>query len=123
MPDEGPEEWYRNLKPVTRAYMTAAMGTTIIVQMDLLSPYFLVLDYGAIVNNLELWRLVTNFCFFGKFSLPFVFSMFFNDGVLCVVTSTHVEKLRRLFLFFCTVCNRTVKEDLDFFQKVLNFRS
>ena len=77
MPDEGPEEWYRNLKPVTRAYMTAAMGTTIIVQMDLLSPYLLILEYKAIVNNLELWRLVTNFCYFGPFGLPFVFSMFF----------------------------------------------
>jgi len=77
MPDESPEEWYRNLKPVTRAYMTACFATTIIVQMELLSPMLLYLDFDAVLGRLELWRLLTNFCFFGTFSLPFVFSMFF----------------------------------------------
>ena len=37
----------------------------------------LYLDFGLIVGQLELWRLLTNFCFFGTFSMPFVFSMFF----------------------------------------------
>jgi len=77
MPDESPEEWYRNLKPVTRAYLTASFVTTIVVQMELLSPMLLLLDFDGIFGRLELWRLLTNFCFFGTFSLPFVFSMFF----------------------------------------------
>ena len=77
MPDEGPEEWYRNLKPITRGYMTACFATTVLVQMELLPLQLLYLDISLVVGKLELWRLLTNFCFFGTFSLPFVFSMFF----------------------------------------------
>jgi len=35
------------------------------------------LDFESVVSKLELWRLVTNFCFFGKFGFPFMFSLFF----------------------------------------------
>eukprot|EP00322_Chrysochromulina_rotalis_P011742 CAMPEP_0115846056 /NCGR_PEP_ID=MMETSP0287-20121206/9668_1 /TAXON_ID=412157 /ORGANISM="Chrysochromulina rotalis, Strain UIO044" /LENGTH=240 /DNA_ID=CAMNT_0003299843 /DNA_START=47 /DNA_END=769 /DNA_ORIENTATION=+ len=77
MPADSPEEWYRSLKPITRGYLTASLAATIIVQMELLSPMLIHLDFDAVFGRLELWRLLTNFCFFGGFGLPFVFSMFF----------------------------------------------
>ena len=76
-PADGPEEWYRSLPPVTRAYMTVSIGATIVTQMELISPMLLYLDHDLVLGKLELWRLLTNFCFFGGFGLPFVFSMFF----------------------------------------------
>ena len=63
-----PEEWYRDLPKVTRAWMTASFVATLTCQLELLSPMLLILDFNAILSKLELWRLVTNFCFFGKFS-------------------------------------------------------
>ena len=72
-----PEEWYRSLPAVTRGYMTAALGTTVGVQLQLLPPTLLFLDFSAIFGGLELWRLLTNFIFFGPFGFPFVMSMFF----------------------------------------------
>jgi len=74
---EGPEAWYRSLPVITRAYMTAAFATTVLVQTELLPPTLLYLDFDLVLGKLELWRLLTNLCFFGGLSLPFVFSMFF----------------------------------------------
>ena len=57
--------------------MTASFGATVLTQMEFISPMLLHLDFDLLLWKFELWRLVTNFCFFGKFGLPFVFSMFF----------------------------------------------
>ena len=57
--------------------MTAAFGATLLAQLELVSPMLFYLDFDLVLGKLELWRLITNFCFFGTFSLPFVFSMFF----------------------------------------------
>ena len=73
----GIEDWYRGLPKVTRGYMTAAMGTTVLVQLELLAPTLLFLDFEAVGTQLEVWRLMTNFVFFGGFGMPFCFSMLF----------------------------------------------
>ena len=72
-----PEEWYRSLPPVTRGYMTSAVAATLTVQLGLLDPSLMHLDFPSIFGSLELWRLLTNFTFFGTFSFPFVMSLFF----------------------------------------------
>ena len=77
MAASSPEEWYRSLPLITRGYLTASFAATVLTQMEFLDPYLLILDFDKLVGSFELWRLVTNFCFFGKFGLPFVFSMFF----------------------------------------------
>lgn len=77
MADEGPEAWYRSLPPITRGYLTVAFAATVLAQLELVSPMLLYLDFNLVLSKLELWRLLTNFCFFGTFSMPFVFSMFF----------------------------------------------
>jgi len=72
-----PEEWYRSLPKITRGYMTAVFATTILCQLEFISPALLYLDFNALFSNLEIWRFVTNFFFFGPFSMNFCFSMFF----------------------------------------------
>ena len=72
-----PEEWDRSLPKITRGYLTAALVTTVSVQLELVTPYLIYLDFDALIGKLEIWRLATNFLFFGKFGLPFVFSLFF----------------------------------------------
>ena len=57
--------------------MTAAFAATVVAQLELVSPMLLYLDFDLVLGKLELWRLLTNLCFFGTFSMPFVFSMFF----------------------------------------------
>jgi len=72
-----PEEWYRSLPKITRGYLTAALATTVCVQLELISPFLIYLDFDALTGKFELWRLATNFIFFGKFGMGFVFSLFF----------------------------------------------
>jgi len=77
MPDNSPEEWYRNLPKITRAYLTIAFAATVVTHAELLDGKLIHLDFDKVFGQLELWRLVTCFSFFGKFSLPFVLSLFF----------------------------------------------
>ena len=72
-----PEEWYRSLPPVTRAYATAAVAATIVTQLGVLAPRAMILSFPDIFQNLELWRLATNLVFFGPFGFPFVMAVFF----------------------------------------------
>eukprot|EP00965_Chrysotila_dentata_P075024 2478391-Pleurochrysis_carterae.AAC.3 len=81
-----PEEWYRSLPKITRGYLTTALATTVCVQLELISPMLIYLDFESVVSKLELWRLVTNFCFFGKFGFPFMFSLFFLVSHAFVLT-------------------------------------
>jgi hypothetical protein len=51
------EEWFNTMPPFTKAYFLAALGTTIAVQTNLVSPYSLYLDFDLVISKLEvLWR-------------------------------------------------------------------
>jgi len=72
-----PVEFYRSLPLITRGYLTAALVTTVLVQLELVHPLLIYLDFDSLTRKFELWRLLTNFVFFGKFGMSFVFSLFF----------------------------------------------
>lgn len=71
------EEYYK-IPIVTRVYATACVLTTAACTLDLVSPFSLYFSFKLVFRDLEVWRLVTNFFFFGShFSLDFVFHMFY----------------------------------------------
>lgn len=104
MAEEGPEAWYRSLPIITRGYMTAAFGATIVAQLELVSPMLLYLDFELVFSKLELWRLLTNFCFFGTFSMPFVFSMFFLVRYGKELEAKRFEGRAGDMLWFMAIC-------------------
>lgn len=61
---------------VSRLYLTAAVLATAACALDIVSPFHLYFNLGLIKQG-QLWRLVTNFVYFGSFSLDFVFHMYF----------------------------------------------
>jgi len=69
---------YMDMPPVTRAYTTACVLTTIAVQLDIVTPFQLYFNPTLIFRSYQLWRLVTSFCFFGTFGFSFLFNMIFN---------------------------------------------
>lgn len=71
-----PQEWFENLPLITKSYLTAAVLTTALITFGTITPYQIYLDFNLIFKKFEIWRLVTNFLFFGKFSFKFVFQMF-----------------------------------------------
>ncbi|KAJ0264916.1 Derlin-2.2 [Hirschfeldia incana] len=74
---QGVEEWYKQMPIITRSYLTAAVVTTVGCSLDIISPYSLYLNPTLVVKQHQYWRLVTNFLYFRKMDLDFLFHMFF----------------------------------------------
>jgi len=71
------EEWYKSMPIITKSYMTACVITSLAVQLDVLHPLDLYLSFPLVTQKLEIWRLITNFFFFDRFGLNFLFHMYF----------------------------------------------
>ncbi|XP_045600194.2 derlin-2 [Procambarus clarkii] len=69
---------YLQMPPVTRAYTTACVITTILVQLDIVSPFQLYFNPILIFRHYQLWRLLTTFLFFGTIGFNFLFNMIFT---------------------------------------------
>ncbi|ETO84951.1 hypothetical protein F444_01201 [Phytophthora nicotianae P1976] len=72
-----PLEWYYEIPVVSRLYLTGSFLTTTACALDLVSPFSLYFNFNLIFFKGQVWRLVTNFMFFGLFSLDFLFHMYF----------------------------------------------
>jgi len=71
-----PEQWFRSMPVLTKSYFCAAVATTTAVSFGLLDFRYLYLDFDLVFRHFQIWRLLTCFIFFGKFSLPFIFQIF-----------------------------------------------
>lgn len=69
---------FNRIPLVTRIFLSGSLATTTLCSLDLVSPYSLYLSWSAVFYKLQIWRIFTNFFFFGqRFSLDFVFHLFF----------------------------------------------
>lgn len=71
------QDTYFQMPPITRAYATACFMTTLACQLEIVSPFQLYFNLELILHDFEVWRLVTNFVYFGNFNIDFIFHMFF----------------------------------------------
>jgi len=72
------DEFVRSFPVVTRTYLAGALLTTAACALEVLSPFSLYFSWTLVVEKGQVWRILTNFFFFGaKFSLEFLFHMFF----------------------------------------------
>lgn len=71
------EEWWKSVPPVTRSYICLSVLTTGTVAFDIITPYKLYLNWSLVLQKAHIWRVVTNFLYFGDFSIDFIFHMFF----------------------------------------------
>ncbi|KAL1140539.1 hypothetical protein AAG570_000469 [Ranatra chinensis] len=69
---------YMQMPVVTRAYTTACVVTSFAVQLELVSPFQLYFNPILIVEQFQLWRLVTTFLFFGTVGFNFLFNIIFT---------------------------------------------
>ena len=70
-----PGDWYQSLPPVCKAWGTACFACTLFSQFGLVDLRNLYLDWALVSSKFHVWRLLTNFCFLGKFSFPFLMRM------------------------------------------------
>ncbi|KAK2170330.1 hypothetical protein LSH36_3g13031 [Paralvinella palmiformis] len=72
------QQEYWQMPPITRSYTTACVLTTLAVQLDLITPFQLYFNPDLIFRHFQLWRLVTNFMYFGTIGFHFLFNMIFT---------------------------------------------
>lgn len=65
------------MPPVTRAYVSGAFIVTASCSLDLVSPFSLYFNLNLVFQKAQVWRLFTNFFFFGSLGIDFLFHMFF----------------------------------------------
>ncbi|KAK6190952.1 hypothetical protein SNE40_002710 [Patella caerulea] len=68
---------YMQMPPITRAYTTACVLTTVAVQLDIITPFQIYFNPDLIFKQLQVWRLVTNFLYFGPIGFNFLFNIIF----------------------------------------------
>ncbi|TCD70137.1 hypothetical protein EIP91_004607 [Steccherinum ochraceum] len=73
----GIEAWVTQIPPITRAWLALSVLTSVAIQIHFVTPYQLFFSWNAAFYNLQPWRAVTTFFYFGSLSLDFVFHMFF----------------------------------------------
>ncbi|KAL5853458.1 hypothetical protein ACOSQ3_008576 [Xanthoceras sorbifolium] len=66
-----PAEFYKSLPPISKAYATICVVATAAFHLGLYSPLTIALFYEPVFSHFQVWRLVTNFFFLGKFSINF----------------------------------------------------
>ena len=59
-------EWFTELPPVTRFYLGSCVVTALLVALEVVTPLHMYYNWHAIIEEGQLWRLVTNFLFFGS---------------------------------------------------------
>ncbi|KAJ8471258.1 hypothetical protein OPV22_025601 [Ensete ventricosum] len=101
------EEWYKQMPIITRSYLTAAVVTTVGCSLEIISPHNLYLNPKLIVQQYEIWRLVTNFLYFRKMDLDFLFHMFFLARY-CKLLEENSFRGRTADFFFMLLFGATV---------------
>ncbi|KAK0055069.1 derlin-2-like [Biomphalaria glabrata] len=71
------QQEYMQMPPVTRAFTTACVLTTLAVQLDLINPFQIYFNPELIFRHYQIWRLVTSFLYFGPIGFNFLFNMIF----------------------------------------------
>ena len=75
------------MPPITRTYVTGAALVTGLCSLELVSPFSLYFNLNLVVFKLQVWRLVTNFFFFGALGIDFLFHMFFLARCVCAAVA------------------------------------
>lgn len=69
---------FMQVPPVTRAYVATCVLTTLAIQLDIVTPYQLYFNPELIFKNFQIWRIITNFCYFGPIGFNFLFNILFT---------------------------------------------
>lgn len=74
--DRGAADWYHALPPITKALLTVYLTSGLAAWAGILPLKHLYSDWHLIFKRVpEVWRLLTNFTFLGKPSLPWLFQL------------------------------------------------
>ncbi|KAJ7551860.1 hypothetical protein O6H91_06G032700 [Diphasiastrum complanatum] len=97
------EEWYKQMPIITRSYLTLSVLTTVCCALEVISPFNVYLNPIRVVKHYEVWRLLTNFLYFGRLDLDFLFHMFFLGRYCKLLEETSFRGRTADFLYMLIV--------------------
>ncbi|XP_070572557.1 derlin-2-like [Ptychodera flava] len=112
------QQEYMQTPPITRAYTTACVLTTLAVQLDIITPFQLYFNPDLIFSKYQLWRLVTNFLFFGTIGFNFLFNMIFTYRY-CRMLEEGSFRGRTADFFFMFLFGGTIMTLIAFFVNLV----
>ena len=76
--------FFQQSPKITKILTLSSIFISLLTWFELVSPYALYLNYTLIFKNFQIWRIFTNFFYFGNFSLRLIFHMimFFRNSKL-----------------------------------------
>lgn len=100
------EAYIKQLPPITRTYLLTTLSITLLCTLNIIDYSYLYLDWSLIRYKFHIWRLITNFLFFGKFSMPFVFTLILLVRYFNQTESTYynTNQTRPDFIYALMLC-------------------
>lgn len=68
-------DFYMRVSPITRNLLSGSLLTLALVQGGVVSPQALFFERSLVFQKLQVWRLATNFLYFGPASVPLAFNL------------------------------------------------
>jgi len=81
------EAWWAALGPIAKGSVIAPSAIALAVSLGIAPPFLFILIWDRVINDFEIWRLVTSAVFFGKFSFAFLM----NVAMFVVYQRRHEE--------------------------------
>lgn len=73
---QGPADWFQALPAVTRYWFGLSLIITVAGNMGIVSPRNFIFSFEAIKSDFEVWRLLTCFCYAGRFEFPTLITLY-----------------------------------------------
>ncbi len=54
------EDWYKNMPPVTKTYMTGCVVTTLAVYLDVIHPLDLYVNFHLVIAKYEVFKVMND---------------------------------------------------------------
>lgn len=96
--------FFQQSPKITKIIMLSSITISILSWFEIISPLNLYLNYSLIIKKWQIWRIITNFLYFGDFGVSFVFYMlmFFRNSKLLEKNVFHASAPDYLFfILFC----------------------
>jgi len=100
MSNQSPEAWFKAMPLLTRYGLATIFCLTLLVQLEVVNPQLLIYQWPFIYQKLQIWRLITACVFFGGFSFPFVFQMYFFTSFSSKLENNEIFQESGDYLFF-----------------------
>eukprot|EP00593_Proboscia_inermis_P004330 CAMPEP_0171308604 /NCGR_PEP_ID=MMETSP0816-20121228/18701_1 /TAXON_ID=420281 /ORGANISM="Proboscia inermis, Strain CCAP1064/1" /LENGTH=282 /DNA_ID=CAMNT_0011791579 /DNA_START=30 /DNA_END=878 /DNA_ORIENTATION=- len=72
----GPQEWFNSLPVVTKFWFGSTFALTLAVNFGVFSLYNVAWVWESFKSNFEIWRVVSSFCYMGKFDMSTLFGLY-----------------------------------------------